>query len=285
MVDVDDTILATTTIQPGKISAGEGEAGPYAQVLTIKNSDAAPVTYDLSYVNALSTGGVITPSFFLSNASVSFSDNTVTVPAGGSASVTATINPATSPTYGQYGGYIVFTPQDGGQVYRVPYVGFVGDYQGIQALTPTPDGFPWLAISYMGDFYGPVSGPADWVYSMVGEDIPWFLIHFEHHVEKLQATIMDAKSGKPVHPVFNKGIDEEYLPRNSTSTSFFAFGWDGSRIHSNGYNGKGYTKDLTKPLPDGEYMIEIKALKANGDAGNPAHWETWMSPVIAIERP
>jgi len=120
---------------------------------------------------------------------------------------------------------------------------------------------------------------------MVGEDIPWFLIHFEHHVEKLQATIMDAKSGKPVHPVFNKGIDEEYLPRNSTSTSFFAFGWDGSRIHSNGYNGKGYTKDLTKPLPDGEYMIEIKALKANGDAGNPAHWETWMSPVIAIERP
>jgi hypothetical protein len=120
---------------------------------------------------------------------------------------------------------------------------------------------------------------------MVGEDIPYFLIHFEHQVEKLQATIYHAGSGAPVHPVFNKGIDEEYLPRNSTATGFFAFGWDGSRIHSNGYNGKGYTKDLTKRLPDGEYVVEIKALKANGDAGNPDHWETWTSPVIAIDRP
>ena len=144
---------------------------------------------------------------------------------------------------------------------------------------------PWLAISSGGSFFGPVEGPQDWVYSMVGEDIPWFLIHFEHQVEKLQATIYDATSGKVVHPVFNKGIDEEYLPRNSTSTGFFAFGWDGSRIHSNGYNGKGYTKDLTKPLPDGEYVVEIKALKANGDEGNPDHWETWTSPVIAIDRP
>ena len=120
---------------------------------------------------------------------------------------------------------------------------------------------------------------------MVGEDIPYFLIHFEHQVEKLQATILNASTMTPVHPVFNKGIDEEYLPRNSTATGFFAFGWDGSRIHSNGYNGKGYTKDLTKPLPDGEYVVEIKALKANGAAGNPAHWETWTSPVIAIDRP
>ena len=284
MVDVDDTILATTTIEPGKISAGEGEAGPYVQVLTLKNDGTAPVTYALSSVNALSTGGVITPGFFLSNASVAFSAGSVTVPAGGEASVTATITPATSPTYGQYGGYIVFTPDDGGPVYRVPFAGFVGDYQGIEALTPTANGFPWLTVLYQGSYYK-VDGPQDWVYSLVGDDIPYFLIHLEHQVEKLQATIMDAKSGKLVHPVFNKGIDEEYLPRNSTSTGFFAFGWDGSRIHSNGYNGKGYTKDLTKPLPDGEYIIEIKALKANGDAGNPAHWETWTSPVIAIDRP
>jgi len=284
MVDVDDTILATTTIQPGKISAGEGEAGPYVQVLTLKNDGTTPVTYALSSVNALSTGGVIAPSFFLSNASVSFSAGSVTVPAGGTASVTATITPATSPVYGQYGGYIVFTPDDGGQVYQVPFAGFVGDYQGIEALTPTANGFPWLTVLYQGSYYK-VDGPQDWVYSLVGDDIPYFLIHLEHQVEKLQATIMHAKSGKPVHPVFNKGIDEEYLPRNSTSTGFFAFGWDGSRIHSHGYNGKGYTKDLTKPRPDGEYIIEIRALKANGDAGNPAHWETWTSPVIAIDRP
>ena len=110
MVDVDDTILATTTIEPGKISAGEGEAGPYVQMLSLRNSGSSPVTYALSSVNALSTGGVTTPSFFSSDASVTFSANSVTVPAGGSASVTATIKPATGPENGQYGGYIVFTP-------------------------------------------------------------------------------------------------------------------------------------------------------------------------------
>ena len=80
-------------------------------------------------------------------------------------------------------------------------------------------------------------------------------------------------------------IDEEYLPRNSSSTGFFEFSWDGTRIHSNGYNGNGYTKDLTKPVADGEYIVEIRALKANGNRANPAHWETWTSPVIAIDRP
>ena len=55
------------------------------------------------------------------------------VPAGGSATVDAIIYPASRPTRnGQYGGYIVFTPQGGGQVFRVPFAGFVGDYQGIQ---------------------------------------------------------------------------------------------------------------------------------------------------------
>lgn len=315
MVDVDDAILATTLVEPGKISAGEGERGPHTQRLTVTNRGKTAVTYDLSYVNALSTGGVITPSFFGSDAEVAFSSASVTVAPGRRAYVTATITPATGPVNGQYGGYIVLTPQGGGQVYRVPFAGFVGDYQGIQALTPTPNGFPWLAISYMGEFYGPVTGPADWVYTMVGEDVPWFLVHFDHQVERFVATIYDAATGLPVHPVFNKAIDDEYLPRNSTTTSFFAFAWDGTRIQSRGDHrgwcdgdddssgdGRGRSKDddrrrgkdhkkkcdpqdMTRPVADGEYFIEIMALKANGNPRNAAHWETWTSPVIAIDRP
>ena len=286
MVQIDDAILATTKVDPGKISLGEGQAGPRIQKLTVTNSGASPVTYALSFVNALSTEGVTTVvDFWESDASVVFSPATITVPAGGQAGVTATITPATEPATGQYGGYIVLTPQGGGQVYRVPFAGYVGDYQGIQAITPTVNGFPWLAISYQGEFYGPVTGPDDWVYSMVGEDVPYFLIHFEHQVQLLQAVIKNAKTGQPVHPVFNIGFQDEYLPRNSTSTGIFAFSWDGTRIQSNGYNGKGYTKDFTKTVPDGQYVVEIKALKANGNPANPAHWETWTSPVVAIDRP
>jgi hypothetical protein len=38
-------------------------------------------------------------------------------------------------------------------------------------------------------------------------------------------------------------------------------------------------------VPDGSYEIVVKALKALGDPGNPAHWETRTSPTITIGRP
>ncbi len=44
-----------------------------------------PITYTLSFVNALSTGGTIAPSFFASDATVAFSKASITVPAHGEA--------------------------------------------------------------------------------------------------------------------------------------------------------------------------------------------------------
>jgi len=64
MLDIDDAILATTTIEPSTIATGQGEAGPYTQTLKVRNNGPEAVTYDLSHVNAVSTGGVITPSFY-----------------------------------------------------------------------------------------------------------------------------------------------------------------------------------------------------------------------------
>ncbi len=280
MLDIDDAILATTKITPAKIATGESEAGPYTQTLTIENNAASAVTYDLSYVNALSTGGVITPGFFTSNATVSFSAASVTVPAKGTAAVTATINPATGPAYGQYGGYIVFTPQGGGQVYRVPFAGFVGDYQGIQVMT---GGFPYLGrltscapISLLrdNDCYGIGSYavyPGGSTYTMTDAfNIPFFLVHFEHQVRLFRVEIFD-QNGKAWHRAYN----EDYVGRNSASNTFFTFPFDGKTVAGN----KTYT------LPDGAYYAVISVLKANGDAGNPAHWETWTSPLFVIDRP
>jgi subtilisin family serine protease len=275
MLDIDDSILATTTITPAKIATGEGQAGAFVQTLKIKNSGASSVTYDLSSVNALSTSGVITPGFSTSDASVTFSASSVAVPAGGTATVTATINPATGPVNGQYGGYLVFTPQGGGQVYRVPFAGFVGDYQGIQALTPTPFGFPALGWTPDGTNFG-FASPGD-TFTLQGFDVPYILIHFEHQVQVFRVRIFNA-NGSPVHPVHNFAFKLEYLPRNSTSTGFFAFAWDGTRLQDNG-------NDKVKVVSDGQYYLVVEALKANGDANNPAHWETWTSPTFVIDRP
>jgi len=286
LVDIDDAITADTLVQPGKIAVGESESGPFVQVLTIHNNGSSDATYDLGHEAAISTSGVTAVTgFFFSDADVEFDPATVSVPAGGYANVTATIHAATGPTaFGQYGGYIVVQNQAGGEPLRVPYAGFVGDYQSIEHMAGDPYGMPWLAV-LIGGSYFKVNGPEDWIYTMEGDDVPFFLIHFDHQVEYLVAKVFEADTAKPVHPVFNDAFVYEYLPRNSSSTGFFAFDWDGTRIHSNGYNGKGYTKDLTKVVPDGNYVVEIRALKANGDRNNPAHWETWQSPVIAIDRP
>jgi minor extracellular serine protease Vpr len=268
MLDVDDAILSTTKIEPGKISAGESEAGPFAQILTIENNAGTAVTYDVSFVNALTTGGVITPDFWLSDASVIFSADSVTVPADGTAVLTATIIPATGPMYGQYGGYIVFTPQDGGQVYRVPFAGFVGDYQGIEVLAPTPYDFPAVGWTPDGISFG-FAAPGQ-IFSMTGFDIPYFLVHFDHQPRTFHIDIY-AENGKAWHRAYN----EEYLPRNSTPTSFYAYPFDGTTFAGK----KAYT------VPDGTYYAVISVLKANGDDDNPAHWETWTSPLFVIDRP
>jgi hypothetical protein len=266
--------MATTKVEPGKISAGEGEAGPFMQTLKIENSSSSPVTYNLSFVNALSTGGVITPSFFLGNSSVAFSAPSVVVPAKGSATVDATITPAVSPVNGQYGGYIVLTDAaDATKAFRVPYAGFVGDYQGIQVLVPTANGFPRLGWSPDGVNFG-FAAPGD-VFTLQGADVPYLLVHLDHQSRLFRVEIYD-QNDKSWHRAYN----EDYMPRNSSTTGFFAFPWDGYTFTGKGKNGSQWTM-----VPNGQYMMRLSVLKALGDESNPAHWETWTSPMFEIARP
>jgi hypothetical protein len=38
-------------------------------------------------------------------------------------------------------------------------------------------------------------------------------------------------------------------------------------------------------VPDGQYKLQLRVLKALGDASNPAHTEVWDSPMFVIDRP
>ncbi len=162
---------------------------------------------------------------------------------------------------------MVFTPDDGSATPRVPFAGYVGDYQLRQVLVPTGNGFPWLA-KLSGASYSNQAGGA--TYSMVGNDIPFFLIHFDHQSRLVRMDVVDALSGKSWH----RALQEELLGRNSTPTGFFAFSWDG--ITTAG------TKSYT--VPNGQYVVKLSVLKALGDAFNPAHWERWDSPAVTIAR-
>ena len=298
MLDVDDAILSRTTVTPSKISLGEGLGG--MTMLTLRNSGAQAVTYTPSYVESLAAGPPGTLPFTFSTfagtpffpdpiSTASFSSSSVMVPAGGSATVNATI--ALDPTMPQqslYGGWITFTPQDSpaapyNQVYRVPVVGFAGDYQSIVAM-PTIDlggGFALPAITNSDlSVFLPAAEGGTW--GLTGpDDIPNVAIQFWHQVQRLQMQVVNASNGRPVHPVFSTFLDQRMLSRNSDLNSVFLFPWDGTRMQD---NGKG-TPDHRKVVPDGQYKIVVKALKALGTPGNAAHWETYTSPTITIDRP
>jgi minor extracellular serine protease Vpr len=270
MVQIADAVRSTLRVEPGKLALGESEAGPAVRTLTLENDGPAPVTLDLSHTPALSTGpNTFAPTFHTGFASVAFSAPSVTVPAGGTASVDVTIAAnAGLADHSLYGGYLELTPQGGGTTVRVPYAGFKGDYQSKQVLAPTANGFPWLAIRSGGSYFNRPDGAT---YSLVGLDIPFFLVHLDHQTRELKMEIFDADTGKAWHQAFSF----DYVGRNSGATSFFALAWDGVTTNGNKVN----------VVPDGRYVAKLTARKALGDSGNPAHQELWTSPVITIDRP
>ncbi len=292
MLDIDDAITSTIGVTPGKLSLGESQAGPQTRTLTIRNSGSAPVTFKLSKEDAITTNraipntgtssspGTVPFVFDLGDSPVTFSQNPVTVTAGGTSTVQVTIDADAALAEGTvYGGYIVMTPTAGGSPYRVPFAGYKGDYQAIQPL----DGFngatfPWLTKLSNGSFFNQPNGAT---YTLQGDDVPFFLVHFNHPVRRVEFEIVNAASGKRVHPVFSNFEEDDYVGRNSTRQQFFAFAWDGTRMHD---NGKG-TPDHRKVVPNGKYKVNIRALKALGDPANPAHWQVWTSPVVTIARP
>jgi minor extracellular serine protease Vpr len=272
LLQIADALRATAQMLPGKLSLGEFEAGaaPAVRTLTVKNEGSAPVSYDLGHTPALSTGGsTFAPQFFLGGSTATFSAATLTVPAGGTATVDVAFQPPAGPDRGQFGGWVVLTPRDGGPALRVPYAGFLGDYQSIQVLTPTSFGFPWVSRRNPN---GTVTRQADGaVFTMQGDDIPYIAVHLDHQVRELRMDVFDAVSGKAWHRAYT----EAYKGRSAGATSIYGLPWDGSTTAGG----------QTYQVPSGQYVIKLTVRKALGDPANPAHVETWTSPVIVVARP
>jgi minor extracellular serine protease Vpr len=282
---------ATTpaSVTPSKFSLGEGTGGGDAQ-LTVRNSGADPVTYDLSGETTVGTGPGSSgpyPFFFsygVATNTATFSASSVTVPAHGTATFGVHITPGGWADKSLYGGYVKLVPRGGGITLRVPYVGFMGDYQSLSVLTSAGCGLP--AVFKLGGSDGCLGpgfsrlGVAGASFTLQGADFPILLFHLNHQVRRLNVQVYKA-DGSPVHPVFNYVTQLEYLGRNSAANTFFQFIWDGTRTQDNaGGNG-----DHRKVVPNGRYLLELSVLKALGNANNPADWETFTTPPITLARP
>jgi minor extracellular serine protease Vpr len=281
MLDIMGSLQATATVEPSQLSLGESEAGPVTRTLTVRNTGGSAVTFTLSHAPTLAAGANTTSGAsynitgpFSAPATVSFSAPSITVPAGGSATVNVTIDAnAGLANRALYGGYVVLTPEGGGAAYRVPYAGLKGDYQSTPILTPTANGFPWLAKSAGGNLTKQANGAT---FTMANGDIAYFPIHFDHMPRKVLVEAKDAVTGKSWQRV---SLDE-YVTRNSTPGGFFTWAWDGVT-----FAGKGKNDSQYNVVPNGQYVVTFSVLKPLGDEANPAHWETWSSPTITIARP
>ncbi len=279
LLNIEDAVLANVDVLPGKLSIGESEWGPERKRLTIRNRGASAVTYDLSHAPALATGPKNPANFaavstFLADATVEFHPSSVTIPGhGGSAYVDVTVTAPLEPNQGQYGGYVVFTPQGGGATLTVPYAGFIGDYQTVQVLTPTVNGFPWLA-QLEGGFFN--NRPAGATYTMVGDDIPFFLVHLDHHSRILEMKVTGTDGTR-----YHNFVLDEFVGRNTSAGGFFAFEFDGNTFRPRGP--KKPAEEIV--VPNGDYTVEIYVLKALGNVNELADQEVWTSPVFTIARP
>jgi minor extracellular serine protease Vpr len=289
LINVAKSLAATTTVSPRKISFGEGLGG--SQILTLTNTGSSPVTYSVGWMPAISPfpKASIFPAwpnafgFDAGSDNVTFSSDSVTVPAGGQASVTVsdTIDPTAMPDGELYSGYVQLMPSSGDAI-SVPYAGYKGDYQANQVLTSEGVGFPFLA-SNDGTNFNPVTTDGT-KFTMTGTDFPTLLFHLELPARQFNVQIENA-DGSFVQPVFNYADKESFLPLtptpappNFTGPTFFTFTWDGSRGQDNGNN-------KTKVVPNGTYKLKMSVLKPLGNPANDSDWETFTTPAFTIARP
>lgn len=297
LLQVDDSILQTTAVSPSKLSLGESEHGPVTKKITVRNNGTAPVTYQISSEDAVSTSenpadgsetspvSVDTPGFVFAESTVD-APSSVTVKPGKKVTFRVTISPSDDYDLVQYGGFIYL--MNGDEKISVPYAGFAGDYQSLPILTPGDNGFPVLATLTGCDRLVGVdctmNGAWDFagdnqVYSMADGDVPTILAHLNAPVQNLQIDVYhaneDGTRGAPVHKRFFNYLDVDYLGRTGGGPNVFVpYTWDGTRDH----------RDSDREVPDGDYVLVMTVVNALGDPKNPDHVETYDTPSFTVDR-
>jgi subtilisin family serine protease len=262
LVQVDNALMSDVTVTPGKLAVKEGAKTFTLQVM---NRSPYPQTYALSWESAVAAAGVLTiDGFWVTDETVSFSQDTVHVAPFGSTAFNVTITPPTAavPWNTLYSGWINLTPMEYipdmlyQQVYRVPYAGFAGDYQDI-VHTANPYGLPALTDADWNDV------PEGYVFTMQGIEVPTILWHLEHQASVVKLEVLSGLTGRRANPFFFTVWEEEYYPRNSAPNTIFVDSWDATRLLWN----------RMVAMPDGAYQLRMSVLKALGDPMNHDDWE------------
>ncbi|KYF68876.1 hypothetical protein BE11_40440 [Sorangium cellulosum] len=113
--------------------------------------------------------------------------------------------------------------------------------------------------------------PGGATYTLASGDVPVVMVHFDHGAERLTLDVVEAATGKP----WGRALELSHVGQSSSATAVTRYAWKGTTRR----DGRSVV------VPDGDYLIKLRALRALGDPGNEAHWDTWTSPVVTLDRP
>lgn len=268
MIDIPQAVRTDVRVEPGKISLGEGAAGPLTTQVTVRNDGAAARTFEVGVEHGVATvGSPDNPDFYVLDADVDFSADSVTVPAGSTATFSVAIGEDFGVDGAIYGGWIILS--DSASRFVVPFAGLSGDYQALTAL----DG---ALLAYVTDD-GLAEAEPFHTYTMEDGDFPVVYFNLAYPTYGVYFDVHranpDGTKGAKVHSNFSNVATLLKQGRFAAPNTLV---WDGTYQGNNG-NGR------TRTVRDGDYVLEVRVLKALGDPRNPAHWETWDSPAMTIE--
>jgi minor extracellular serine protease Vpr len=275
MINITRALTAEAQVTPSRLPFGEVE-GPKTATLTISSNAARDITYTLGHTAALAMGSntfALTPITNNHASTATFSASSLTVPAGGTASVDVTVESNGGLANGSmFGGFITLTPDAGGVTLSIPYTGYKGDFQAAPIFS-TASNLPLLSDA---DTTKITSYSAGATFTMTGTNSPSVIVIFTLPVRQFRIKAVNP-DGSDVNGGQNFVRQSDYIARSSTATNATRYIWDG-RVNG----GKG--TDATV-LPNGEYKLLIQGLRPGGDPDNVAHWATWVSPNFIIARP
>lgn len=331
-------------------------AGPVERNFTIENRSSAPKTYTLGHKPAAEVDALPqakssdvnemfywTLNFKAIYASVSFPAESITVPAGGRATVEFTVtppvvDPALLPTYS---GFI--TVANGEDTFSIPYLGipysrrdvpniYVGDVKNLDAALQPPSGIPTLPFVSSSDTGVRVGEKATFTFpaKAVAENetrgsdndpvITVFIDQPSAYV-RLDAVPVDLASnaaynftpssfgylpGAEPNATFFTNTTTSYPPLDLDSLDHVAgvksYGlvgsmYGGDKPHGlTSINFRGYSVYSTEwtwgvvelangtiyQLPNADYRVLVRALRWGGDLNNANDYDSWLSPVIAV---
>jgi len=288
IVQVYDAAMAKTFVSTSGISFNDSEHFIDSVTFTIENTNAKDVVYSLSHMAALTIYTATEHEFFLAKfpnptadavATLEFSQNNFTVPAGGSAKVTVRPTPPSKDEVDVsrlpiYSGYIVINGTSGESL-SIPYVGVVGSMTSIPVVDQRPDA---TFLQFWDDVQRlrPVPSGQNFTVERPKKGIPPAL----SRRVSLPSVLFKLQAGSAFVTVLIEALDEggagletkefmgtkyvgvldgypqQYLPRGISEEAFAGVLSDGTIV------------------PAGQYQFVIKALKISGDRNKADDYQT-----------